>query len=331
VADDPVCDDDHLVHHAARVLATAPNIWGLGVATIAEGLALRDAGIGARMLCCTPLMRAELQAAFAANITPSLAHVDDITHWNSLGNHPWHLSIDTGMNRAGVSWRLARELRDIVAQHPPEGAFTHFAAGSIVDASRDEQEIRFRQALVDCDVKHANPNVLIHAESSLGLAARGPSPYDLARPGIALYGWPSHSDLHVESVFELKARVVDLRVLNAGDAVSYGGSWVAPHQTRIATLAIGYGDGYRRELSGKAQVVISGTRCRVVGTVTMDMIMVDVSDVPCEIGDTASLMGGTHSNALSLDEVAAFGGLSPYEMLVGLKLRLPRTFLDENS
>lgn len=315
---------------AARALVDVPNIWGLGVATIAEGLALREAGVSARLLCCTPLLRAELRAASAANITPSLSHADDIAHWAALGNQPWHLSIDTGMNRAGVSWRLAGALREVLIQHPPEGAFTHFAAGTIVDASRAEQEHRFRQALSDCEVERVNPNVLLHAESSLGVAARGPSPYHLARPGIALYGWPSNSELGVEPVFELKARVVDVRELNAGDAVSYGGTWVALDTTRVATLAIGYGDGYRRELSGDALVVISGTRCRVVGTVTMDMIMVDVTNVPCEIGDVASLMGGTHANALSLDEVAGFGGLSPYELLVGLKLRLPRTFLDEN-
>lgn len=315
---------------AARALVDAPNIWALGVATITEGVVLREAGITARLLCCTPLLRAELSAAFDADITPSLAHAADIAYWKSLGDRPWHLSIDTGMNRAGVSWHVAAQVRDIVAQHPPEGAFTHFAAGNIVDASRDEQERRFRQALVDCDVVRANPRVLLHAESSLGLAARAPSPYHLARPGIALYGWPSNSDLRVEPVFEVKARVVDLRVLNAGEAVSYGGSWIAPDSRRIATLAIGYGDGYRRGLSGAAQVVISGTRCRVVGTVTMDMIMVDVTDVACAIGDTASLMGGSHSMALSLDEVAAFGDLSPYELLVGLKLRLPRTYLDEN-
>lgn len=315
---------------AARALADEPNIWALGVATITEGLVLREAGITARLLCCTPLLRAELRAAFNADITPSLAHSADIVHWKSLGDRPWHLSIDTGMNRAGISWHTAAEVRDTVAQHPPEGAFTHFAAGNIIDASREEQERRFRQALIDCDVQRANPNVLLHAESSLGLAARGPSPYHLARPGIALYGWPSNSDLHVEPVFEVKARVVDVRMLNAGDAVSYGGSWIAPDSRRIATLAIGYGDGYRRAFSGSALVVISGTRCRVVGTVTMDMIMVDVTHVSCAIGDTASVLGGTHSEALSLDEVADFGGLSPYELLVGLKLRLPRTYLDEN-
>lgn len=314
---------------AARALANAADIWGYGVATIAEGLALRDAGITTRMLCCTPLLHDELIAAYNANIIPALGRESDIRHWRSLGDRPWHLSIDTGMNRAGVSWNVAGALRSVIAAHPPEGAFTHFAAGNIVDASRDVQEERFRRALADCDVVRANPAVLLHAESSLGLAARGPSPYHLARPGIALYGWPANSELKVEPVFEVKARVVDIRDLGAGDAVSYGGSWVAPEMRRVATLAIGYGDGYRRGLSGEAQVVISGTRCRVVGTVTMDMIMVDVTDIPCEIGDTASLMGGTHTGALSLDEVSAFGGLSPYEMLVGLKLRLPRTYLDE--
>ncbi|MEO7363535.1 MAG: alanine racemase, partial [Gemmatimonadaceae bacterium] len=276
------------------------------------------------------LLRDELVAAYNANIIPSLGHEADIKQWRALGDHPWHLSIDTGMNRAGVSWDVAGGLRGVIAEHPPEGAFTHFAAGNIVDASRTEQEQRFRQALADCDVLNANPAVLLHAESSLGLAARAPSPYHLARPGIALYGWPGDSALEVEPVFEVKARVVDVRVLHAGDAVSYGGAWVAPDTRRVATLAIGYGDGYRRELSGEALVLISGTRCQVVGTVTMDMIMVDVTTLSCTIGDTASLMGGTHAGALSLDEVAAFGGLSPYEMLVGLKLRLPRIYLDEN-
>lgn len=315
---------------AARALTGVPNIWGFGVATMSEGLALRNAGVNERMLCCTPLLRDELRDAFNANITPALGHEADIRFWRSLGDEPWHLLIDTGMNRAGVSWHVAHELRSVVAQHPPEGAFTHFAAGEIVDASRAVQESRFKQAIADCEVLAANPNVLLHAESSLGLAARGPSPYHLARPGIALYGWPTNSELDIQPVFELKARVVDVRMLEPGDAVSYGGAWIAPDVRRIATLAIGYGDGYRRGLSGEARVLIAGTRCRVVGTVTMDMIMVDVTDVSCTIGDTASLMGGTFAGALSLDEVAAFGGLSPYEMLVGLKLRLPRTYLDDN-
>lgn len=314
----------------AQVLQHEPHVWALGVATVAEGAALRDARIDARLLCCTPLLSAEFATAIQAGITPSLSAAEDIATWCELTDRPWHLSIDTGMNRAGVPWQAAGELRDVIAVHPPEGAFTHFAAADVQDASRVVQEERFRNALAATAVRSANPNVLLHVDSSLGLAARGPTPWHLSRPGIALYGWPSDTMLNIEPAFTVRARVIELRELEPGDAVSYGGTWVAPSACRIATLAVGYGDGYRRAVSGRAQAVVAGTRCPVVGTVTMDMIMVDVTDIHCSVGDAATLLGGGIPESISLDEMAAWGGLSPYEVLVGFKLRLPRIYL-ENS
>lgn len=314
----------------ARVLQHEPHVWALGVATVAEGAALRDAGIDARLLCCTPLLPMEFGAAIQAGITPSLSAAEDIATWRGLTDRPWHLSIDTGMNRAGVPWQAAAELRDVIAAHPPEGAFTHFAAADVQGQSRAVQEEKFRRALAESGVRTANPNVLLHVDSSFGLAARGPTPWDLARVGIALYGWPSATLLNIEPVFTLRARVIALRDLKLGDQVSYSGTWAAPRACRIATLAVGYGDGYRRAVSGKAEAVLSGTRCQVVGTVTMDMIMVDVTDIHCAVGDVATLLGGGTPDSISLDEMASWGGLSPYEVLVGLKLRLPRIYL-ENS
>lgn len=312
----------------ARALRNASHVWGFGVATVAEGVALRRAGVRERLLCCTPLLPAELPGAYAANITPALAQAADIVAWAKLGEKPWHLSIDTGMNRAGVPWNEVERLRETVTQHPPEGAFTHHAAVTVADGSRALQDQRFDRAVERCRVRSANPGVLLHVDSSLGLAARAPTPYNLARPGIALYGWPAGPELGVTPAFCVRAPVVDVRMVPAGERVSYGGTWTAPEPCRVATIAIGYGDGYRRHLSGTAQVELSGTRCRVVGAITMDMTMVDVSDVPCEIGDVATLLGGTGQACIGLNELAACGPLSPYELLVGLRLRLSHTYPD---
>ncbi len=316
----------------ARALQSLHEVWGFGIATVDEGTLLRRAGINARLLCCTPVLIGELATMHTSNITPSLSRIPDIMRWTSLGNAPWHLSIDTGMNRAGVPWNEVAPLRDIIAAHPPEGVFTHFAAAAVIaDSSRAHQEVRFQQALSDCGVRQANPSTLVHVDSSMGLAARSPSPYDLARPGVALYGWPSNRALGVESTFVLRSRVVDLRLVPAGDTVSYNGTWIADSPRTIATISIGHADGYRRQLSNAGQVVISGTRCSVVGLVTMDMIMVDVTDVHCEVGAVATLIGGNDPNALSLDEVAAQGKLSPYELLVGLRMRLSRVYTGLNQ
>jgi alanine racemase len=130
----------------------------------------------------------------------------------------------------------------------------------------------------------------------------------------------------VEPVASLRARVVDLRRVRAGETVSYGGSWTAPDERWVATLAIGYGDGYRRALSDRGTVLVRGRRARVVGYVTMDMTMVDVTGIPCEIGDVATLLGADGDDRLRIGDLAAAGGLSPYEVLTSLRGRLPRRY-----
>jgi alanine racemase len=317
----------------AHVLQHAANIWALGVATVAEGRVLRDAGITARLFCCTPVLKEELLSMHRLNITPSLFRESDILAWNAIGDGvkraPWHLLIDTGLNRAGVQWNDAASLRALVAQFPPEGAFTHFYASELHESSRALQESRFALALRACEVLRVNPAVLLHTDNSLGIAARARSPYHLARPGIALHGWPASSDIGLEPVVTLRARVVDVRLVPSGESVSYGATWIAQTDSRVATISIGYADGYRRAFSNTASVVINGTRCPVVGTVTMDMIMADVSTVHCEVGDTATLIGLTAHDGITLEQVALAGDISPYELLVGLKLRLERVYMGQ--
>jgi alanine racemase len=162
---------------------------------------------------------------------------------------------------------------------------------------------------------------------------RAPSKWRVARPGIFLYGVTSGNAprLQPEPVVAVRARVIDLRTIAAGETVSYGGTYRAPSERRIATLGIGYADGYRRALGNRASVLVHGRRVRVVGVVTMDMTMVDVTDVQCEIGDIATLIGSDGADRIDVVDVAEMGDLSPYEILTGLRGRLPRRYLGEGE
>ncbi|HEY2852411.1 MAG TPA: alanine racemase [Gemmatimonadaceae bacterium] len=301
--------------------------WGFGVATVAEGDELRRAGIERPIIVFTPLLADDFDAARRARLTPALGDAESIRIWQRTGL-PWHLAVDTGMSRAGVSWRDAAELHDAIAAAPPQGVFTHFHSAEQADGSRIEQEERFIKVV---EALPARPP-MIHAENSPGAVHRGSEyhrQWDLARPGVFLYGvgFGESADFEPEPVVSLRARVVDLRTIEAGDSVSYGATFHARRRSRIATLAAGYADGYRRVFSNIGTALIGGQRARVAGNVTMDMTMVDVTDIPCEVGDIATLIGADGEELLTVNDVAAAGGLSPYELLTGLRGRLPRRYL----
>jgi alanine racemase len=299
--------------------------WGYGVATIAEGEELRQASITRPIVVFTPLLAGDFDAAVRANLTPTLGDADAIRRWDET-RLPWQLSIDTGMSRAGVPWDRVCELRDALITSPPQGAFTHFHSAERNDASRAEQDRRFDEAIAAMPARPA----LLHAENSAAIEHRGPSPWSLARPGIFLYGVGSGNApmIEPEPVVAVRARVVDLRVVPTGDTVGYGGTFRAESDCRIATLAIGYADGYRRSLGNRGSVLIHGRRAPVTGIVTMDMTMIDVTDVVCEIGDVATLIGSDGDDRIDIADVAAVAELSPYEVLTGLRGRLPRRYLD---
>jgi alanine racemase len=299
--------------------------WGFGVATVPEGEELRQAAITRPVVVFTPLLPDDFDAAVRANLVPTLGDAASIARWHETGL-PWHLAIDTGMSRAGVPWDRMCDLADVLRTAPPEGAFTHFHSAERNDGSREEQERRFAKAIAAMPERPS----LLHAENSPAIEHRGPSPWSLARPGIFLYGVSSGSSPIIEPdpVVAVRARVVDVRTVPAGDTISYGGTFRAESDCRIATLAIGYADGYRRALSNRGSVLIGDRRAPVVGVVTMDMTMVDVTDMQCEIGDIATLIGADGDDRIDVTEVAAVGELSPYEVLTGLRGRLPRRYLE---
>ncbi len=311
-------------------LAGSPLLWGLGVATVSEARALRDAGCTARILCCTPLLAGEFAEAIALRLRPALHVESDIVTWASIGGGAWHLSVDTGIARAGVRWDEVGPLRKVLPHHRPEGVLTHFQSAEQEDGSRELQDERFRVVCAAlADVLPAS--VLAHSDNSAAIAVRGRSDASLVRPGIALYGAQQHPTLDLRQVVHLRARIVDIRLVNAGESVGYGATWTATETRRIATVPVGYADGYRRHLSNRGQAMVHGARVPVVGRISMDMTTLDVTDVSCAVGDVVTLLGGEAGRpveaGMTTDAVAARAELSPYELLVGLRLRLPRAYV----
>jgi alanine racemase len=297
--------------------------WGYGVATVEEGEELRAAGIERPLVVFTPLLSDDMGAARAARLTLGLSDAPAIKQWAALGGS-WHLAIETGMNRGGVRWDEVDRLLPLIAEHPPEGAFTHFHSAEIANGSREEQERRFANAIARLP---ARPPVL-HCENSPALERRAASPWTLVRPGVFLYGVDSGpgSEISPEPVAAIRARVVALRKVEDGETVSYAATYRAVGRRTIATVAIGYADGYRRSLSNRGTGLVHGRRAPVVGLVTMDMTMLDVTDTPCEVGDVVTMLGRDGDEEIPLAGMARASDLSPYELLTGLRLRLPRTY-----
>ena len=311
---------------AERIARTLERLdpWGFGVATVAEAEELRALAITRPIVIFTPILPGDFDAAIRANLTPSLSDVAAIARWTETGL-PWQLAIDTGMSRAGIRWDEVDCLADVLTANPPQGAFTHFHSAEKDDASRSIQEERFASALARLPIRPA----MIHAENSPAIEHRGPSPWTVARPGIFLYGVGSGNSAAIvpDPVVSLRARIVDIRTVRDGETVSYSGTYRADGDRRIATLGIGYGDGYRRALSNRGSVLVAGVRVPVAGNVTMDMTMIDVTDVPCGVGDVATLIGADGDDRIDVSEVAAFGEISPYEVLTSLRGRLPRRYI----
>jgi alanine racemase len=312
---------------AVRVVRVLEDLdpWGFGVATVREGEELRRIGITRPIVVFTPLLPAELDAVRRARLRPALESRESIQRWGVTAE-PWHLSIDTGMSRSGVRWTDVADLRGLLELAPPEGVFTHFHSAEIDDGSRTVQERRFAEALAALPFRP----MVIHAENGAAIARSDGSRWDVVRPGIFLYGVGSGAGARLapEPVAAVRARIVATRWLEDGDTVSYLATYRAVGRRRIATLPLGYADGYRRSFSNRAPVIVNGRRAPVAGLVTMDMTMIDVTDAPCEVGDVVTLLGRDGDDLIAVEELAGVSGLSAYELLTGLRQRLPRRYVE---
>ncbi len=296
--------------------------WGYGVATVEEGIELRDAGLTRPVLVFTPAASEQLTLYRRHDLRAVLDAPDVAARWDL----PFHLEIDTGMGRCGVRWDDAAALTRL-ASRQLEGVFTHFFAA---DSDRDTvalQWARFEDALGRLP---ARPG-LTHAANSAA-AWRLDRPLDLVRPGIFLYGGAVAGDLPDPApVATIRAPVVSVRRIAAGDSVSYGAEWTAARPTVIATLGIGYADGVPRAAKGRAFVLLRGRRRPIVGRVTMDFVMVDMeTDDPAavRVGDVATLVGTSPDGGepIGIEEFAGWSGTISYEILARLGSRVTRVY-----
>lgn len=314
--------------------------YAYGVAAAAEGRVLREAGIRRPIIVFSPLTRGALETAAQYGLIPALSDVDALDAWAAIKpDGAFHIEIDTGMGRAGFDWRetavWGERLRNAVAAGARcTGVFTHFHGADAAEAmSAATQWQRFRDALAQLPI--SRENLLIHACNSAA-ALRWPQyAMDAVRPGIFLYGGhpapgvPNEADLRPQPVASVKARVVLVRDVPPGSTVGYGATHAARGWERWATVAIGYGDGLPRSLGNVGHAIVRGRRVRIVGRISMDMTVVDVTGVPeVTIGDVATFIGSDGEEEILVDEVAAQAGTISYEILTGLTARLPRVERD---
>ena len=323
---------------AARTLVEAGATW-LGVALPEEGIHLRRQGLRAPILVMgpTPPDQGPLLSEFRLDqmvYNPFHARTLSSSVASSTGAVRVHLKIDTGMGRLGIHPSEAAAGAKAIVHLPGlelGGVMTHFAAADAADKGHAlEQLRRFLEAIRD--IEAAGIDVpLRHAANSAAILDLPAAHLDMVRAGIVLYGYPpsppaSHNPPW-ESVLTFMTRIAQIRKVPRGGTVSYGCTYVAPRDTLVATLPVGYADGYNRLLSNRGDVLIRGRRAPVVGRVCMDMCMIDVTGVPgVREGDEVALIGGQGGERITADELAEKTGTIPYEVLCGISARVPRIY-----
>ncbi len=317
----------------------ARGVEAFGVATIEEGLELRRAGIE-RPILVLGAGPAGIEAAQEHRLAPvvySPAMAERVSHAARRMKKPLsiHLKIDTGMGRLGL---LMDEWQDILrdlAENPwidLAGIATHFSSAESDEAFTRAQLTRFEEA-VRRSGNLGNPSAgRIHAANSAGLLNLPESVFTMVRPGLLLYGaYPDpglRAKVTVRPAMTFKTRVLYVKSLPKGSPVSYGRTFHTKRPSRIATLAVGYADGYRRDLSNRGWVLIRRRKAPVVGNVTMDLTMVDVTDIPDVVEeDEAILFGAAEGDCLPVEDLAAAIGTISYELLCAVSGRVPRVYL----
>jgi alanine racemase len=295
--------------------------WGFGVATLAEARALRAARVGRNLIAIIPLVPADVEDYLALDARPSIASLEALRAWTAASSRPFHLSIDTGMGRGGLSWQDSDELavvRDLVANAQGfEGAYTHFHSA---DEAVEPTELQWSRFQTYLSAIGGRPP-LVHAANSA--AAQWGTRYagTLARPGIFLYGGRAGS-LEPEPVARLRARVAAVRRIRAGETVSYGATYRAAADGELVTLAIGYADGVLRSLGNRGSVWLGGGTHRIAGRITMDMTGVVTPGGTAAVGDHAVLFGPE----LDIEAQAEAAGTIAYELLTALGSRVVRRY-----
>ena len=318
-----------------------PDCDFFGVATMSEALELRSAGIQIPILMLGHTPVNAFPQAIKLGIRPAIFHYGDALALSREAQNqgitaPFHFALDTGMSRIGFqATPEAADLCKTIAELPglyAEGLFTHIATADEEDQTQTRHQVALFDAF-DAMLKDRGIHIpLRHAENSAGLTNFS-SHYDMVRAGIIAYGFYPSAEITAENVpvqpcLSWHSHVTLVKTLEPGRAISYGATYTTTRPTAVATVSAGYADGYRRQLSGKFHVLISGHKAPILGRVCMDQFMVDVTGIPgVQAGDPVVLIGSQGENTVTADEMAETVGTISYEILCGLGHRVPRQYI----
>lgn len=332
----------HGAIEVSRALVQA-GVTRLAVASVQEGVALREAGITADILVLVDLFDRHAPELIAHRLTPVITEqrlLPVLANAAERANQsfPIHIKVDTGMGRLGFS---PSELGPLFNALPGwkslrfEGFMTHFADSDGEDPSHTEQQLKTFRGLLEQVEQRGITIPLIHAANSAAIVRYPQSHFSLVRPGIMLYGYhtlpASVPSPRLLPVLSLRTIVMKLRTIKPGEAVSYNRTFVAKRTSTIAVLPVGYADGYSRRLSNRGFVLIKGRPAPIVGLICMDMTMVDVTDIPSvHVGDTVMLIGRDGNDAISANDIGDCTETIPYEVLCAIGPRIPRVYTTSN-
>ncbi|HBU69032.1 MAG TPA: alanine racemase [Elusimicrobia bacterium] len=318
--------------------ALAAGASALGVSSIEEGITLRRGGIKAPILILGSIFPfVNLSLAVKNNLTPTISSLQGLAELARIGARlgkrlPFHLKVDTGMGRVGLTPSSAISAIEKAAARKEvslEGIYTHFSSS----LDREFTDLQLEKFLAVTNfAKKLKLKFTAHAANSGALLTNKKTHLDMVRPGLAVYGLlPFETEkqkINLSPVLSWKTRVVFMKRVPAKTPISYDRTFVTGRSSLIATLPVGYADGYLRSLSNKAEALINGRRCPVVGRVTMDMIMVDVTKAGgVSIGAEAVLLGAQGSDNISVEEMARWANTINYEIACGISARVPRVIV----
>jgi alanine racemase len=342
----------HGGQQVAKALERAGADW-FGVTGATEGEQIREAGVGKPILALTSFWRGEEAQLLANNISPAIIRCEQLAVLDSAARKRkfaersagFHLKIDTGMNRLGIA---PTDIECFARQYEKssrlklEGVFTHFASSEVfegpVAAQNRRQEESFYKAVERLRSLDIDPGI-VHLANSAAIASRPETWADMVRPGAILYGYhpgfdpierrvQAEKELPLRPVMSLRARIINIRNVPPGDGVGYGSKFLPARESKIAVLAAGYGDGIHRSLGNKGNVLVRGVLAPIVGIVSMDVTMIDVTDVPdVALGDVATFYGTDGEHGLPANLVARAIGTVTSDLLCAVSARVPRIYL----
>ena len=336
----------HGAAEIAKELEPSDSLFGFATATAEEAFSLRRNGIRKPILILGYTFEKDYEEMIQKQIRPTVYSFEMAEAFSKaacrIGTKAHlHIKIDTGMSRIG--YQVTGEAADEIAKIKSlpgiviEGIFTHFARADEADKSFAREQMQLFLSMIDM-LKERNVEIPFkHCSNSAGIAELREANLDLVRGGIILYGlWPSdevcRDSISLKPVMELKSKIVHIKTLEAGRCVSYGGTYRLKEPKRIATIPVGYADGYPRSLSGKGYVLIHGKKAPILGRICMDQFMVDVTDIPeVKLLDTVTLLGYDGEAFLSMEELGDLSGRFNYEFACDIGKRVPRIFYKNNQ